>query len=191
MTKATSDTTKLNFITDQGSTRATVRCACRAERFDAFFCVLRVAAGVAVGVSAGATLGAPTVAPGDLADLAAAGFFSLVPVRRKVRAGDDGEFGGGSGMSQANAAGETVVVSGLDGAALDGAALDGAALDGAALDATGLSGAGLAGTALDGAVGDGSATGSGSVAMLRPAALGASSFDRKLQLRDDPRLSAG
>jgi hypothetical protein len=28
---------KLNFITDQGSTRATVRCACRAERFDAAF----------------------------------------------------------------------------------------------------------------------------------------------------------
>src|ERR1700734_2661378 len=38
MTKATRDTTKLNFITDQGSTRATVRCACRAFRLDdAFF----------------------------------------------------------------------------------------------------------------------------------------------------------
>src|SRR5580698_4618560 len=37
MTKATRDTTKLNFITDQGSTRATVRCACRAVRLDDFF----------------------------------------------------------------------------------------------------------------------------------------------------------
>jgi hypothetical protein len=34
MTKATRDTTKLNFITDQGSTRATVRCACLAWRLD-------------------------------------------------------------------------------------------------------------------------------------------------------------
>ena len=33
MTKATSETTKLNFITDQGSIRATVRCACLAVRF--------------------------------------------------------------------------------------------------------------------------------------------------------------
>src|SRR5580704_2296274 len=42
MTKATRDTTKLNFITDQGSTRATVRCACRALRLDdAFFGRLR------------------------------------------------------------------------------------------------------------------------------------------------------
>ena len=37
--------------------------------------------------------------------------FALVPVLRKVRAGDDGELGGGSGISQANAAGETVGVS--------------------------------------------------------------------------------
>src|SRR5260370_3614488 len=46
MTKATRETTKLNFITDQGSTRAMVRCACRAERLDCAFCgVPRVAAG--------------------------------------------------------------------------------------------------------------------------------------------------
>src|SRR5437588_490524 len=38
MTKATRETTKLNFITDQGSTRATVRCACLAERFGADPC---------------------------------------------------------------------------------------------------------------------------------------------------------
>ena len=37
MTKATRDITKLNFITDQGSTRATVRCACRTGRCADFF----------------------------------------------------------------------------------------------------------------------------------------------------------
>jgi hypothetical protein len=36
--------------------------------------------------------------------------FTFVPALRKVRAGDDGELGGGSGISQANAAGETVGV---------------------------------------------------------------------------------
>ena len=33
--------------------------------------------------------------------------FPVVPDRRNVRAGDDGELGGGSGISHANAAGET------------------------------------------------------------------------------------
>src|SRR5580704_16048926 len=110
MTKATSETTKLNFITDQGSTRAMVRCACRAVRFDCpldwpFFCsVLRIV----TGPSRAAVLPASAL-PGlaDEAALGAAGFLVVVPDRRNVRAGDDGELGGGSGISHANAAGET------------------------------------------------------------------------------------
>src|ERR1039457_1590232 len=102
MTKATSDTMKLNFITDQGSTRATVRCACRAERFDAaFFWALRDAAGA----SPEAAFPGPTAASGVLE---AAWLCGVVPAGRNDRAGGDGEFGGGSGMSQANAAGETI-----------------------------------------------------------------------------------
>src|SRR6516225_5012824 len=88
MTKATRETTKLNFITDQGSTRAMVRCACRAVRFDCAFCVfcfcvpLRTVTGLEAAAAA-------------------------APDRRNARAGDDGEWGGGSGISHANAAGET------------------------------------------------------------------------------------
>ena len=49
------------------------------------------------------------VLPGlaDEAALGAAEPCSVVPDRRNVRAGDDGELGGGSGISHANAAGET------------------------------------------------------------------------------------
>src|SRR5580658_7351640 len=116
MTKATRDTTKLNFITDQGSTRATVRCACRALRFDdaffgpaffgpAFFGPLH---GGAFGSSSGVVSPAPgPVTPGAPEAIA---FLEFVPALRKFRAGDDGELGGGSGISQANAAGETVGV---------------------------------------------------------------------------------
>src|SRR6266849_5311928 len=107
MTKATRETTKLNFITDQGSTRATVRCACRAMRLDCAFCVFCV-------LSAGTGLAAAAVVlpwPTDgeafgAGRLFAAGLFAVVPGRRNARAGDDGEWGGGSGISQANAAGE-------------------------------------------------------------------------------------
>jgi hypothetical protein len=60
---------------------------------------------------------------------------SVVPDRRNVRAGDDGELGGGSGMSHANAAAETD--GGWDGVAEtlgdgrpEGAVLEGAALEG-------------------------------------------------------------
>src|SRR5579863_238378 len=51
-TNATTDTTKLNFITDHGSTRAMVRCACRTERerlAAAFGRTLRMVAGAAAG----------------------------------------------------------------------------------------------------------------------------------------------
>src|SRR5215469_693284 len=99
MTKATSETMKLNFITDQGSTRATVRCACRAVRFgcatDAFGAPPRALPGRSPAV------GLPGPASGVGGSLAA------VPDRRNVRAGDDGDCGGGSGISHANAAGET------------------------------------------------------------------------------------
>jgi hypothetical protein len=44
--------------------------------------------------------------------LAGGGFFAVTPERRKARAGDDGEFGGGSGISQAKAAGGTDDASG-------------------------------------------------------------------------------
>src|SRR6516165_3643412 len=102
MTKATSETTKLSFITDQGSTRATVRCACRAVRFnwapDTFGAAApRAAPGIwlAAGLA------------GAAADPAWGAGGAVVPERRNVRAGDDRESGGGSGISQANAAGET------------------------------------------------------------------------------------
>src|SRR6266700_3919842 len=104
MTKATSDTTKLNFITDQGSTRATVRCACRAMRLDCAFCVLSAGAGLAA-----AAVVVPGPADGEALGagwLFAAGLFVVVPDRKNARAGDDGDWGGGSGISQANAAGE-------------------------------------------------------------------------------------
>src|SRR5438105_8739186 len=104
MTKATSETTKLNFITDQGSTRATVRCACRAVRFncaaDAFCAGPRGGAWPFPAVS----LPSP---PDDDPVFGAGEFLAAVPDRRNVRAGDDGECGGGSGISHANAAGET------------------------------------------------------------------------------------
>src|SRR5215831_315986 len=104
MTKATSETTKLNFITDQGSTRATVRCACRAVRFggvpDAFCAVApRTAPGFSPAVGLPRPAGVPSCGAG--------GFWPVVPDRRNVRAGDDRESGGGSGISHANAAGET------------------------------------------------------------------------------------
>src|SRR5258705_13760406 len=104
MTKATSETTKLNFITDQGSTRATVRCACRAVRFscapDAFCPEPRGGAWLLPAVS----LPSP---PDDDPVFGAGEFLADVPDRRNVRAGDDGERGGGSRISHANAAGET------------------------------------------------------------------------------------
>src|SRR5256884_7020312 len=104
MTKATSETTKLNFITDQGSTRATVRCPCRAVRFSCFPDAFCAAAWLLPAVA----LPSP---PGDdpvlgAAVLGADEFLAAVPDRRNVRAGDDGECGGGSGISHANAAGE-------------------------------------------------------------------------------------
>jgi hypothetical protein len=126
MTKATSETTKLNFITDQGSTRATVRCACLAERFGAVCCGrlrTRLAASpgavlpeLALVVLPGSTDAVfPEFADAILPGFAAAGpgarlAFALVSDLRKARAGDDRDSGGGSGISQANAAGDTVVV---------------------------------------------------------------------------------
>ena len=88
MTKATSETTKLNFITDQGSTRATVRCACRAERFDFPF---RAEFRIMTGPSLAAVLPASAL-PGWRARQppGAAEPVADVPDRRNVRAGDDG-----------------------------------------------------------------------------------------------------
>src|SRR5512135_2486988 len=100
MTKATSDTTKLNFITDQGSTRATVRCACRAVRFNCVPDAFCATPGAAAWPLAAVSLPSP---PGDDLVLGADEFLAAVPDRRNVRAGDDGECGGGSGISHANA----------------------------------------------------------------------------------------
>src|SRR6266568_6457259 len=110
MTKATRETTKLNFITDQGSTRAMVRCACRAVCFDCACCAaVRAAAcpSPAAVLPAAVLLAAVLPAAATEAALRAAWFLPVRPDRRNVRAGDDGEFGGGSGISHANAAGET------------------------------------------------------------------------------------
>jgi hypothetical protein len=96
MTKAISDTRKLNFITDQGSTRATVRCACRAERF-----------GGPLGWPEGgaAWLDAPDLtAAAGLRDAAEA---LTALARRKLRAADGAEVDEDSGESQANAAADT------------------------------------------------------------------------------------
>src|SRR5580658_1284275 len=102
ITKATRETTKLNFITDQGSTRAMVRCACRAERLDP----LRRPPWRAC-------LAGPTVAAGAvLAEEVLASVFE----RRKLRAGEDGEVGAGSGVAQVNAAAVTDGCSGSAGA---------------------------------------------------------------------------
>src|SRR5690242_21030445 len=115
-----------------------VRCACRADRLDcALFWAFcwpfapvpapgppldgpvrgwpsvtgpRGRASPVAGLAAGAA-GAGAEVPG----LAGAGFFAVTPERRKARAGDDGECGGGSGISQAKAAGGTDDASG-DGA---------------------------------------------------------------------------
>src|SRR5271169_2225782 len=55
MTKATNETAKLNFITDQGSTRAMVRWACRpADRR-----TLALGFGAGAGLGAGAGFAAP------------------------------------------------------------------------------------------------------------------------------------
>ena len=72
------------------------------------------------------------VLPG-LADEAASGAaepFPVVPDRRNVRAGDDGELGGGSGISHANAAGDTDGGSADAGGAPDEGRPEGAAPDG-------------------------------------------------------------
>jgi hypothetical protein len=61
--------------------------------------------------------GAAGAGAGDEAEelgLAGGGFFAVTPERRKARAGDDGEFGGGSGISQAKAAGGTDDASGTE-----------------------------------------------------------------------------
>src|SRR5579859_6949411 len=116
ITKATRDTTKLNFITDHGSTRAMVRCACRTERLAAAFDVaLRTVAGAWAGAGGGAGCGVATVTVG----LAGGGGFTFPADRKKVRAGDDGDVGGGSGVSQVNAAAETAGGSGLGCGAYD------------------------------------------------------------------------
>src|SRR5215813_9758478 len=103
MTKATSETTKLNFITDHGSTRATVRCACRAVRFGGAVVILGAAPRDAAGRSAAAV----PLLPGNGPVTGGGDFLADVPDRRNARAGDDGECVGGSGISHANAAGET------------------------------------------------------------------------------------
>src|SRR5271165_2181902 len=144
MTKATSETTKLNFITDQGSTRATVRWACRALRFDFPFCgAFRIVTGPSpavvlpapvlarLAVAALAGLAAEAAVAEAEAAVTAAASFPVVPDRRKDRAGDDGESGGGSGggsgISHANAADDTDGGSAGAGGTLDDGRPEGAA----------------------------------------------------------------
>src|SRR5580704_579440 len=105
ITKATRDTTKLNFITDQGSTRAMVRWACRDERFED-------ALGRAPGAGdepAAPALAGPTLTGGVRGG---AEVLAFVFERRKFRAGDDGEVGTGSGTSHTKLAAETVGTTG-------------------------------------------------------------------------------
>jgi hypothetical protein len=127
-------------------------------------------------------------------------------VRRNERAGEDGELGGGSGISQANAAGETVGGPELDGAdGADGADADGADADGPELEATVLEDGALEDGALedgvpatgvldagpldgDGGMGAESAAGGFPAAAL-PGEVRAASLGRVL--RDGLRLSAG
>src|ERR1700755_1442921 len=99
MTKATSETTKLNFITDQGSTRATVRCACRAVRFGG-----AVALCAAPRDAAGLSAAALPLPPGSGPVVGGGDFLADVPDRRNARAGDDGECGGGMGISHPSCA---------------------------------------------------------------------------------------
>jgi len=107
----------------------------------------------AAGASLGAVLPGRTVASGVRE---AVWLLAAVPVRRNDRAGDDGEFGAGSGISQANAAGETVGAAELDGLVPDGTAPDGLVPDGAALEDTVLDDGELEyGEADDGEVDDG------------------------------------
>jgi hypothetical protein len=144
MTNATSDTTKLNFITDHGSTRATVRCACLADERLGAVCCGRLRTWLAASPEAVLPEPALAVLPGftgavfpEFGDPILPGFagagpgarfaFALVSDLRKARAGDDRDSGGGSGISQANAAGGTVVPadllslpSGLSGLSGDG-----------------------------------------------------------------------
>jgi hypothetical protein len=146
MTNATTETTKLNFITDQGSTRAMVRCACRADRFDFAFCALLEAEAVTWPAAVWPGLADEAAIVGAAGVLGAAGRLPVVPARRKVRAGDDRELGGGSGISHAKAAGET------DGGSADA----GGVLDGGRPDSDdGRPG----GMVPEGAVGDGSPSG--------------------------------
>src|ERR1700735_18144 len=98
MTKATSDTTKLNFITDQGSMRATVRCACRAERASAFLSLLGLSCfglsclglscfggALATVAAAMAALVLPGSVAGGLAAAGSAGGLAVAePFRRKA-----------------------------------------------------------------------------------------------------------
>src|SRR5580693_5364661 len=100
ITNATRDTTKLNFITDQGSTRAMVRWACRDERFDDALCRVPPGGSPAGEAFAGATLTGGVRGGAEV--------LAVVLERRKFRAGEDGEVGSGSGVSHANEAAETV-----------------------------------------------------------------------------------
>src|SRR5580704_11412998 len=100
ITNATRDTTKLNFITDQGSTRAMVRWACRDERFDDALCRVPPGGSPAGEAFAGATLTGGVRGGAEV--------LAVVLERRKFRAGEDGEVGSGSGVSHTNEAAETV-----------------------------------------------------------------------------------
>src|SRR5580658_9048607 len=105
MTKATRETTKLNFITDQGSTRAMVRWACRAERLDdGLGRALGPDRARAAGPGPACALPGPTLTVGVRGLVE---FLAFALERRKFRAGDDGEVGAGSGAFHTNAAAET------------------------------------------------------------------------------------
>src|SRR5262249_60185462 len=100
MTKATSETTKLNFITDQGSTRATVRCACRAIRFGGAAVTLGAAPRDVAGLSAAAL----PLLPGNGPVTGGGDFLADVPAPRTAPAGAPGERAGGAGSPPPKAA---------------------------------------------------------------------------------------
>jgi hypothetical protein len=116
-----------------------VRCACRAERLD---CVFRGMPPAEAGAPPATALSGRTEAAALLGVVRteAAALLGVVEPSafpaplRNVRAADDGELGGGSGISHANAAGETAGGSVPDGAAPDGTAPDGKVGDEPAVD---------------------------------------------------------
>jgi hypothetical protein len=165
-----------------------VRWACRAARFD--FAFFDFACGDGAGCDGGfwaVPRAVPSPSPvaawlvPDEVPVAAAPRM-VRPDRRKFRAGDDVELDGGSGMSQANEAGETAGETAGDGRRPGGTVAEEAGPD----DLT------PEGAAPSGEVGGSPPDGLAASAAVRPAAIGADGPDPKLAAGESPAaLPAG